>query len=74
VKRRGEALTREQQRANQALHQRRRIEHVNRSVKRCRIVQGRLRLWKQGDRDLVRELCGDLHHFRERLTPWQPMV
>jgi DDE superfamily endonuclease len=36
---RGEELTREQQRANQALHHRRlRIEHVNSSVKRCRIV------------------------------------
>src|SRR5713101_5450137 len=34
---RGEDLTLEQQRANQALHQRRlRIEHVNSSVKRCR--------------------------------------
>ena len=33
---RGEDLTREQQWANQALHQRRlRIEHVNRSVKGC---------------------------------------
>jgi len=35
---RGEDLTREQQVANQALHQRRlRIEHVNSRVKRCRI-------------------------------------
>jgi hypothetical protein len=35
---RGEELTREQQRANQALTQRRlRIEHANSSVKRCRI-------------------------------------
>ena len=33
--------------ANQALHQRRlRIEHVNRSVKRCRMVKDRIRLWK----------------------------
>jgi hypothetical protein len=33
--------------ANQALHQRRlRIEHVNSSVKRCRIVKDRIRLWK----------------------------
>src|ERR1700757_4358698 len=47
---RGEELTREQQRANQALNQRRlRIEHVNSSVKRCRIVKDRLRLWKQGE-------------------------
>ena len=46
---RGQELTGEQQRANQALHQRRlRIEHVNSSVKRCRIVKDRIRLWKEG--------------------------
>jgi hypothetical protein len=74
-KSRGEELTWEQHVANQALHQRRlRIEHVNRSVKRCRIVKDRLRLWKQGVRDLVMELCCALHNFRVRLTPWQPMV
>jgi hypothetical protein len=72
---RGQELTREQQRANQALNQRRlRIEHVNSSVKRCRIVKDRIRLWKQGVRDLVMELCCALHNFRVRLTPWQPMV
>ena len=50
---RGEELTLEQQVANQALNQRRlRIEHVNSSVKRCRIVKDRIRLWKQGVRDL----------------------
>ena len=72
---RGQELTREQQRANQALNQRRlRIEHVNSSVKRCRIVKDRIRLWKQGVRDLAMELCCALHNFRVRLTPWQPMV
>jgi len=72
---RGEELTREQQRANQALNQcRLRIEHVNSSVKRCRIVKDRLRLWKQSVRDLVMEPCCALHNFRVRLTPWQPMV
>src|SRR5882724_3943262 len=72
---RGQELTREQQRANQALNPRRlRIEHVNSSVKRCRIVKDRIRLWKQGIRDLVMELCCALHNFRVRLTPWQPMV
>src|SRR5262245_38014636 len=72
---RGEELTREQQRTNQALHQRRlRIEHVNSSVKRCRIVKDRIRLWKEGVRDLVMELCCALHNFRVRLIPWQPMV
>jgi len=72
---RGAELTLEQHLTNQALHQRRlRIEHVNSSVKRCRIVKDRIRLWKQGVRDLVMELCCALHNFRVRLTPWQPMV
>jgi len=72
---RGGGLSLEQERANQALHQRRlRIEHVNSSVKRCRIVKDRIRLWKEGVRDLVMELCCALHNFRVRLNPWQPMV
>jgi hypothetical protein len=72
---RGQDLTREQQRATQALNQRwLRIEHVNSSVKRCRIVKDRLRLWKDGIRDLVMELCCALHNFRVRLNPWQPMT
>jgi len=72
---RGAELTLEQQLANQGRHQRRlRIEHVNSSMKRCRIVKDRLRLWKDGIRDLVMELCCALHNFQVRLTPWQPMV
>ena len=72
---RGEDLTLAQHRANQAQHQRRlRIEHVNSSVKRCRIVKDRIRLWKHGVRDLVMELCCALHNFRVRRTPWQSMV
>ena len=72
---RGAELTLEQHLTNQALHQRRlRIEHVNSSVKRCRIVKDRMRLWKDGVRDLVMELCCALHNFRVRLSPWQPMV
>jgi hypothetical protein len=72
---RGQEFTWEQQVANQALNQRRlRIEHVHSSVKRCRIVKDRIRLWQQGIRDLVMELCCALHNFRVRLTPWQPMV
>ena len=60
---RGQQLTWEQERANQALHQRRlRIEHVNSSVKRCRMVKDRIRLWKEGVRDLVMELCCALHN------------
>jgi hypothetical protein len=72
---RGQELTREQHRAKQAMHPRRlRIEYVNRSVKRCRIVKDRIRLWKRGVRELVMELCCALHNFRVRLAPWQPMV
>jgi hypothetical protein len=72
---RGQELTREQHRAHQALPQHRlRIEHVNSSVKRCRVVKDRIRLWKKGIRDLVMERCCALHNFRVRLTPWQPMV
>jgi hypothetical protein len=72
---RGQERPLKEQRANQALHVRRlRIEHVNSSVKRCRIVKDRIRLWKQGIRDLVMELCCALHNFRVRLTPWQPMI
>jgi hypothetical protein len=72
---RGQELTRSQQRANQALNQRRlRIEQVNSSIKRCRIVKDRIRLWKQGVRELVMELCCALHNFRVRLKPWLPMI
>ncbi|HEY9016013.1 MAG TPA: transposase family protein [Gemmatimonadales bacterium] len=71
----GAELSPAQQRANQALHSRRlRIEHVNSSVKRCRVVKDRIRLWKQDVRDVVMEICCALHNFRVRLTPWQPMV
>jgi len=72
---RGQELTGEQHLANQALHQRRlRLEHVHSRVKRCRVVKDRIRLWKEGVRDLVMERCCALHNFRVRLTPWQPMV
>ena len=67
---RGAELTVEQQRANQALHQRRlRIEHVNSSVKRCRMVKDRIRLWKEGVRDLVMDICGALPHISQTLHP-----
>src|SRR5512132_2655308 len=72
---RGRALTRAQKAANQRIARRRvRIEHVNSSVKRCRIVHDTCRLRKAGVRDLVMEICCALHNFRVRLMPWQPMV
>jgi hypothetical protein len=70
----GQALPVAQQRTNQAMHHSRlRIEHVHSSIKRCRIVQDRIRLWWDGNRDRVLARCGALPHFRVRLTPWQPM-
>ncbi len=73
--RRGRALTRAQKATNRRIARRRvRIEHVNSSVKRCRIVHDTSRLRKAGVRDLVMEICCALHNFRVRLIPWQPMV
>jgi len=61
--------------AHQGLHRRRlRIDHVHSSVKRCRIIQDRLRLWKEGVHDLVMARCWALRNVRVRLTPWQPVV
>jgi hypothetical protein len=73
---RGKALTRAQKAANRKLARRRvRIEHVNSSVKRCRMLKETIRLWKNGIRDMVMEIGCALHNFRVRLTPsWTPMV
>jgi len=72
---RGQERALEEKLANQALPYRRlRSEHVHSSVKRGRMVKDRLRLWKQGSRDLVMELCCALHTFRVRLSPWQSMI
>jgi len=61
--------------ANQELRQRRpRIEQVKSSVKRCRCVKDRIRLWQAGVGDLVMELCCALRNLRVRLTPWPPMI
>jgi hypothetical protein len=61
--------------ANQELHRGQlRIDPVQSRVKRCRSVKDRIRLWKQGVRALVMALCGALHNFRVRLTPWQSMM
>jgi hypothetical protein len=38
------------------------------------LLKDRIRLWKEGVRDLVMELCCALHNFRVCLTLWQPMI
>jgi hypothetical protein len=74
-KSRGRPLTRAQKAANRRIARRRvRIEPVNSSIKRCRIVHDANRLRKAGVRDLVMDICCALHNFRVRLLPWQPMV
>ena len=72
---RGRKLTRAQKALNRRIARRRvRIEHVNSSIKRCRIVHDTSRLRKAGVRDCIMEVCCALHHVRVRLTSWQPMV
>jgi hypothetical protein len=67
-------LTDEQKAANQAKARRRvAIEHVNSSVKRCRILKDVCRLLRQGVRDLIMEIGCALHNFRLRLDPWLPL-
>lgn len=72
---RGLELTPDQKEVNRQISRRRvRIEHVNSSVKRCRVLKDTIRLIKKGVRDFVMEVCCALHNFRVRLTPWQAMV
>ena len=71
---RGGTLTPEQKAANQVLARRRvRIEHVNSSVKRCRMVKDALRIWRGTIRDLVMEVACGLHNLRLRHRPWVAM-
>lgn len=71
---RGGELTSSQKAANQALARRRvAIEHVNSSVKRCRILKDVCRLLRQGSCDQIMEICCALHNFRLRLDPWLPI-
>jgi hypothetical protein len=66
---RGKALTRAQKEGNRKISRRRvRIEHVNSSIKRCRMLKETVRLWKAGVRDMVMEIGCALHNLRVRLT------
>ena len=73
---RGQELTQAQKARNQRLARRRvRIEHVNSSVKRCRMLKETSRRWKAAIRDMVMEIGRGQHNFRVCLTPsWTPMV
>jgi DDE superfamily endonuclease len=72
---RSRSLTDEQKAENQQIARRRvRIEHVNSSVKRCRIVKDTIRMFRDEVRDMVAGISCALHNFRVRLSPWEPMV
>lgn len=49
------------------------IEHVNSSVKRCRIVKDICRLRLPGAKDTVMEIACALHNFRLAFFPWLPI-
>ena len=52
-----------------------RIEHVNSSFKRRRILTETIRMWKDGMRDMVMEIGCTLYNLRVRLTPsWTPIL
>ena len=71
---RGGELTPEQKEINRACsHRRIAVEHVNSSVKRCRILKDVCRLLRPGCRDQAMEICCALHNFRVRLDPWLPI-
>ncbi len=68
---RGGELTVEQKEENRRIASiKMRIEHVIGSVKRYRIVKEKMRLWREGVRDMVMETCCALHNFRLRYRPW----
>ena len=71
----GGRLTDAQKADNQQIARRRvRIEHVNSSVKRCRIVKDTIRLFREDAREMVAEISCALHNLRVHLTPWKPIV
>ena len=68
---RGGELTPEQKEENRRIARiKMRIEQVIGSIKRYRIVKEKMRLWREGVRDMVMETCCALHNFRLRYRPW----
>lgn len=73
-KTRGGALTPTQKAENKLLSRRRvRVEHVNSSIKRLRILKESIRLVSFSLRDLVISISCALHNFRLSFSPWLPL-
>lgn len=47
-----------------------RMEHAIGGVKRYRMVKDKIRLLKEGIRDMIMETCCGLHNFRLQYRPW----
>lgn len=68
---RGGDLTAEQKGENRRIaSEKMRIEHTMCSVKRCRIIKDKIRLWQDRIRDMVMAIACGLHNFRLRYRPW----
>lgn len=68
---RGGELTLEQKEENRRIaSEKMRIEHTIGSVKRCRILQDKLRYWRGTVRDMVMAIAAGLHNLRLRYRPW----
>lgn len=68
---RGGELTDAQKAENQRIaSEKMRIEHTMSSVKRCRIVQDKMRYWQDQIRDMVMAIACGLHNLRLRHRPW----
>jgi|GEM_PF-5206279 len=48
-------------------------DHVDSSIKHCRILKERMRLLRTGTRDHVMKIGGGLHNLRIRVRPWLPV-
>ncbi len=71
---RGQELTVEQHLTNQALHSRRlRIEHINSSVKRCRMVKDRIRLYLLYAPSLCDTTYCNINRFRQASCLARPL-
>ncbi len=68
---RGGELTPEQKAENRRIaSDKMRIEHTIGSVKRCRIVNDKIRYWQDTVRDMVMTIAAGLHNLRLRYRPW----
>ena len=68
---RGGTLTAAQKADNHRIaSEKMRIEHTMGSIKRCRIIKDKIRLWQDNSRDMVMDIACGLHNFRLRYRPW----